>query len=167
MKLKNTLYALLAVLILIASSKIELNTNLEFLSFSLQSLVVILLAHFLYLHIALIVVLIYVAAGLIGLPVFSSADPGILALNSSSIGYLLGFFLAVIISHGKTHAFVKFIAAHFAILLCGSIGLILVKDLSLNAAMKNGLLVFIPAAIVKSLIAFLIVRAKAFFASQS
>jgi len=146
----------LGVLILVLSSKVDIESALPILSFSLQSLVIVLLPQVVGLRNALLVVTAYTTLGLAGLEVFSSSPSGLDLLSSAGIGYILGFIPAMLIVGERVASWkiliVRMYVAHLVILTCGCLGLILVRNLSISQSILVGVLPFLLMAFVKSVI---------------
>ncbi len=161
----------LAILALAMSSKIEWDPGLSWLSISLQSLVLMLVPRIVGRDAALWVVLLYLVLGFCGLPVFSSSPGGLALLSSPGLGYLLGFFPAVLIAACAPTGFFRrvlaFFWAHVVILFCGVLGLYINLDVALTTSLVDGALVFVPGGIVKSLLAALILTALGEFTPRS
>ncbi len=141
--------------LLVLSSKIELDVGLPYMSFSLQSLVLIMLCPALGVARCCLIVISYLLMGWAGLPVFSSSPGGVDLLQSPGLGYLLGFLPAALIpGHPVTwwRSLMEMMAAHVLILLCGSMGLVILLDITISRALIDGALVFTPGAMIKSVL---------------
>tara|TARA_X000001036_G_C20487046_1_gene728204 strand:+ start:241 stop:816 length:576 start_codon:yes stop_codon:yes gene_type:complete len=97
--LKNLFYIILGTAILALSSKIKI--PFYPVPMTMQTFVVILLGLVLGWKIGLATIFLYILEGLLGLPVFSGTPEkgvGLAYLVGPTMGYLIGFFLAVFIS---------------------------------------------------------------------
>lgn len=102
----------------------------------------------------------FLALGLIGIPVLAGGRTTLSALAGPSIGYLVGYILSAIVAGLIAYAFINkkigvrtagFILAGVAALLvqyvCGSIGLVLRADMTVGAAAAAQLAFIIPDAV--------------------
>ncbi len=103
---------------------------------------------------------IYIALGIIGLPVFTGYGSGILYLLGPTGGYLFGFIVASVFlartlkySGNMLVSFVLFSLGSMLILLTGTIWLHLVLRVNFTKAFLFGFLPFVTGDIFKSLIA--------------
>ena len=97
--MKNLFYIILGTAILALSSKIKI--PFYPVPMTMQTFVVILLGLVLGWKIGLATIFLYILEGLLGLPVFSGTPEkgvGLAYLVGPTMGYLIGFFLAVFIS---------------------------------------------------------------------
>jgi len=113
-----------------------------------------------------IALLIFIAAGLLGAPVF--VIPGIGVFNTPLGGYIIGYFLAALISglicglpnisEKKVRPFflMRLIIASLSgfaiILICGSVYLMFLNSMSLNAALIAGVVPYIAGDLIKFVI---------------
>jgi biotin transport system substrate-specific component len=116
--------------------------------------------------------LLYLAAGLIGLPVFSGGRSGLAHLMGPTGGYIIGFVLAAVVAGlaargagtpGWFRVLALGTAAMAAVYVPGLIQLKLVLDLTWAKTLAVGLLPFVPGAVAKILVAaavFLYMRRK-------
>jgi len=152
----------LGVLILTAASRVEV--PVEPVPFTLQTLAVILAGMLLGWRMGLLTVLVWLAAGAAGLPVFSGGSGGWQKFAGETGGYLAGFPLGALVSgwlaergwNGRkpVHAFAAALIGHAFCLLPGAAWLS--TFIGRNAAVEQGLLPFLPGAILKSLAAVLV-----------
>ena len=145
-----------AISLLILSSKIEIDAGLSYLSFSLQSLIVVLLCPLLGPAKTIVVITIYLLLGWAGLPVFSSSPGGAELLQSAGLGYLIAFLPASLLPGVyKTwwRSMAEMLLSHICILICGAVGLILALSVPVLPAIRDGALVFLPGALIKSALA--------------
>jgi biotin transport system substrate-specific component len=131
---------------------------------TLQSLAVVLAGAVLGTRLGVASMALYLAAAALGLPVLSDGRSGMAALTGSTAGYLVGFLLAAWASgeaarRGWLRRPAPGIAllslAHLLILLPGAAWL--ARDLGWADALSGGFTPFLPGAVVKSAVAWLIV----------
>jgi len=128
-----------------------------------QSFAILIIGYFLSWRLALIAVLIYIICGVIGLPVFAEASSGLDKLIGKSGGYLIGFLPAVFVvskwEYGKFNDLIitlqTLIFSTGIILLFGVLRLSM--DLGLPMAIEYGLKPFWIGAIIKILLALLVI----------
>ena len=110
--------------------------------------------------------IVYVALGLIGLPVFAGGKAGLGVLVGPTGGYLVGFIagaylIGFLVSlkerPGLVWLVISMILGHVVIYALGTAQLAFVAKLSVSKALAVGVLPFIPGDIVKILAASLIV----------
>ncbi len=104
--------------------------------------------------------LLYVTIGIAGLPVFTNAGAGLLYLAGPTGGYLIGFMLAAAFlgrilpqKRSLRRCLVFFSLAACAIYSCGLIWLVAFHGFSLAGAFFAGVVPFLPAEVVKVVIA--------------
>ena len=145
------------VLALAAASRVEV--PIEPVPFTLQTLAVILAGMLLGWRWGLVTVLVWLAAGAVGLPVFSGGTGGWERFLGPTGGYLAGFPLAAAASgwlaekgwdgRRPVHAFAAALIGHGCCLLPGAAWL--ATSIGRNDAIRDGLLPFLPGAILKSI----------------
>lgn len=110
-----------------------------------------------------IAVLLYLAIGAIGAPIFAGGASGISHFFDGSAGYLVGFLIATLFvgwlkTKGYDRTFarstISFLIGHCIILTCGFIFIWYLRDF--NTAYHYGLKPFIFAALLKSLLGGLV-----------
>lgn len=154
--LDNFIQLLLGVFILFASAQIII--PIKPVPITLQTLMISLIG-FTYKPLqALITVITYIAAGIIGFPMFAKFGYGLTHLTGMSGGYLIGFTLAApLIAWLYKYTSDR----RWSILICCIIGHIIIYSLGviwlsafigLKDALQNGLLVYIPTGILKIII---------------
>ena len=129
---------------------------------TLQVLLIAFVGLFLGPRTAVLAVILYLLAGAVGLPIFAGGKAGLGVLFGPSGGYLVGFlFLAFIAGlarkTGTVGTLVGLVVAVTACHACGIIGMSLTLNKTLVQAFYMGL-VFVPADLVKVLLAFLFWR---------
>ena len=159
---------LLSLLVAIAgvavASQIEIPLGL--VPITLQSFAVILVGFLLGSGLGFVAIAIWLAAGAAGLPVFADGEGGIGHLTGPTAGYLLAFpFAAALAGYGvrKTTGqrnagvglFLLAIAAHAIILAAGAWWLS--TKIGAAAALKNGVIPFLPGAALKSAVAAMLI----------
>lgn len=108
-------------------------------------------------------VLLYLLLGGLGLPLFSNFSGGYEILLGPSLGYFVGFiFAAFLIGKWKENKtigfgqqFLSFLLGTILILICGMLGL--VRYLSTSDAFTKGVLPFLAGALVKVLLAAILI----------
>ncbi len=148
-----------SMLVLIASARFTIDVGLD-VPVSMQSLAVCLIAYFD--RYAVYVVLVYLLIGGLGLPVFADGAAGWDTLFGNSCGYLVGFVLAALymrysLSYGSSLTYILQVltVATIVILASGFAWLAIIKSASI--AWTYGVLPYVPGAVVKVIIAWLIV----------
>ncbi|WP_199792349.1 biotin transporter BioY [Allosphingosinicella vermicomposti] len=139
------------------SSRVEI--PVEPVPFTLQTLAVLLTGALLGWRLGALTVLIWLALGALGLPVFSGGAGGWQRFLGPTAGYLAGFPLAALAMGWLTqqgwngrkpvHAFVAALIGHAICLIPGALWLS--TSVGRHAAIQDGLLPFLPGAILKSL----------------
>lgn len=129
---------------------------------TLQVLLIAFVGLFLGPRTAVLAVILYLLAGAVGLPIFAGGKAGLGVLFGPSGGYLVGFlFLAFIAGlarkTGTIGTLVGLVVAVAACHACGIIGMSLTLNKTLVQAFYMDL-VFVPADLVKVLLAFLFWR---------
>lgn len=129
---------------------------------TLQVLLIAFAGLFLGPRTAVLAVILYLLAGAVGLPIFAVGKAGLGVLFGPSGGYLVGFlFLAFIAGlarkTGTVGTLVGLVVAVAACHACGIIGMSLTLNKTLVQAFYMDL-VFVPADLVKVLLAFLFWR---------
>ncbi|MDD2573416.1 MAG: biotin transporter BioY [Bacillota bacterium] len=125
---------------------------------TMQELAVCLAAAILGSRLALLSQLIYIAVGIIGMPVFSGGTAGLARLMGPTGGYITGFLLASYVI-GKIveqrplptirRTFLAMLCGLLLIYTCGMLQLSLVTGITLKAAFLSGVIPFIGIAIIK------------------
>lgn len=146
---------------------------------TLQTLVVILAALHLGPRWGVLSMLIYVLVGAIGAPVFSKGGAGLAVILGQSGGYILGFILSQPViarcvrrSDGSPRGWgaivLASLAGHAVVFAIGVPWLYVVRTIGTDSALEaltwkdaiyGGFIVFIPATLLKTIIAVLIARA--------
>ena len=153
---------LAAVAALTFSSRVEI--PMQPVPFTLQTLAVVLAGGLLGWRLGLLAVLTWLALGAAGLPIFSGGSGGWEKFMGPTGGYLAGFPLAAaamgwLVEKGWNgrkpfHAFAGVLIAHAACLLPGVFWLS--TFMGRSEAVRDGLLPFLPGAILKSVAAVLV-----------
>lgn len=129
-----------------------------------QTLAVLLAGAFLGFTRGTFAVGLYLVAGAVGLGVFADGASGVGTLLGPSGGYLIGFWVAAAITGyaadrgvlgGPAAALAAMIAGHAAILAVGAT--LLAARVGFVAAWFNGVAPFLPGAVVKSVLAAVVV----------
>jgi biotin transport system substrate-specific component len=134
--------------------------------FTLQTMLVLLSGAFLGSRNGAYSQVLYLAAGIIGLPVYAGYSFGIAKLFGPTGGYLLSFPFAAfltgyIIEKNKSSiaVFISFLVAGFLILLTGSLYLSVFLNGNIKQSMFSGLLIFSVWDLIKITAAFSIYKA--------
>jgi biotin transport system substrate-specific component len=113
-------------------------------------------------------VLLYLAVGLAGAPVFTDAGSGVGHILGPTGGYLIGFVLAAAVAGGMARhrldrsigaALVSMLLASAVIYACGVMGLMAVTGASLTRAIELGVAPFLMADAVKAIAAAIVLPA--------
>lgn len=126
----------------------------------------------------------YLVAGVLGLPVFAGGSGGLAHFASPSGGYLIGYFLAALISGLAVLLFGKLainkvktklawwqygiasVLGFATILVVGALGLMIIARMGLEKALLAGVLPFIPGDALKVVLATLISHKLASFVAS-
>ena len=133
---------------------------------SLQTMFVLLAGFILGPRGGALAVLLYLAAGLIGLPVFAGGKSGLAAFLGPTGGFLLGFAPGAMIAGAARRdpvrplpALLAYAAASTAVMLTlGTVQLAALLQISIGKALAVGVVPFLPGAVVKCLGAAFIYR---------
>lgn len=154
-----SLSALFAALLSVSAL---ISIPLASVSFTLQSLVVMLMGLLLSRKIALASILTYLFLGLIGLPVFSSGRAGLMVLFGPTGGYLFGFVFALYFMTSVSFKgffpklLVTLLGGIWVVYTAGVIGLILTLNLGFMEAISIGVIPFIGFDLIKAYLAVVI-----------
>ncbi|MDD2420816.1 MAG: biotin transporter BioY [Heliobacteriaceae bacterium] len=152
-----TLSALIAAIIFI-SAQIAFPLPFSPVPVTLQVFTVLLFPLILPARIAVTGICVYLALGLIGLPVFAGVSGGIGILLTPKGGYLLGFLLATIVISQLAKLWPRSdlirnlllsLVGLGVIYVCGVTGMVLTLNISLAKALVLGLWPFLPGDLVK------------------
>ena len=120
---------------------------------TLQSAAVLLAGFYLSAPLAAAAMVLYVAAGLAGVPVFA---PGSLGLAGATGGYIVGFVLGAVVvalMRGRSDGIGRLVSAGacgtLVIFACGVLWQVAFFDISAMAAWTGGVLPFLPKAVVQ------------------
>lgn len=152
----------LALLIISA----QLTIPLPFIPLTLQTLVLGLIASILPLSYSLKTIGSYLLLGALGLPVFANAKGGLGVFVSVTGGYLVGFLVyvlvvAVLLKRNRSLLNLSFsnLLGAFLQLVCGSLGMMFVSQITFKQAFLLGTVPFILPGIVKIVLVVLLVKA--------
>ena len=120
----------------------------------------------------------YILAGVIGLPVFAGANAGLGVLLGPTGGFLVGFPLAAVtiglVAHGIflgpidevpiPRLVAALVAGGVVIYACGAVGFSLVQAINIGSAVSAVVIPFLPVAAVKMIAVVAIVRSDAIIA---
>tara|TARA_R110000782_G_scaffold102243_2_gene189223 strand:- start:3661 stop:4287 length:627 start_codon:yes stop_codon:yes gene_type:complete len=141
---------------------------------TLQTLMVLLCALALGPRLGMASMLVYIIAGIVGVPLFAEGEAGLVTILGQTGGYLLGFVLCQPVAHaiirrpdasvrGWGSVVVAGLAVHAVVFAIGVPWLYLVRNLdpqadpiTLGRAVFGGFVVFIPGTIIKVAIATLL-----------
>lgn len=141
---------------------------------TLQTLMVLLCALALGPKLGMASMLVYIAAGIVGVPLFAEGEAGLVTILGQTGGYLLGFVACQPVAHaiirrpdgavrGWGSVVVAGLAVHAVVFAIGVPWLYLVRNLdpqadpiTLGRAVFGGFVVFIPGTVIKVAIATLL-----------
>jgi len=158
----SSLWGLAAVIVGIAllAWSAQLSIPIQPVPITLQSYVLITLAALMGWQLAGLTVALYLAAGLLGLPVFSGWRSGIAMITGTSGGFIVGFLVtALLVAYlQETWArlrplplFGALALGHLVLMVLGASWL--ATKLGVPAAVQRGFLPFLPGAVVKTVAA--------------
>ncbi len=166
--MKDNFYNIIAVPIAIlfiaisAQLSIDLPKDVSAVPITGQSFAVLIIAHVLKEKWASLAVLLYLLLGIIGVPIFSDFSSGIESFTGPSMGYLIGFILAAIVT-GRLAAkgeakfsslLVQITLGTVVILVCGYLGLF--RFLDPSEAFIKGVKPYLLGAFVKIMLAVIL-----------
>ena len=134
---------------------------------TLQTLFVVLAAMCLGPRAGTLSVVLYIGAGMIGVPLFAEGEVGLAVILGQTGGYLVGFVLCQPVvglvvrrrdgsSRGWLAIVTAVLAAHAVVFAVGVPWLAIVREFSLWRAIEGGMVPFLPGMVIKSIIAVLI-----------
>jgi biotin transport system substrate-specific component len=106
--------------------------------------------------------LIYLAAGLVGFPVFTGGGSGFEYFTGATAGYLVGFVLAAALvgrlaERGQDRkvntAITAFLAGSAVIYVCGAVGLMVTASMDVTTAIAQGITPFVFGDVLKAVAA--------------
>jgi len=106
--------------------------------------------------------LLYLAAGMVGFPVFAGGSGGFEVFTGSTVGYLIGFVLAAALvgrlaergqDRNVNTAITAFLAGSAVIYLCGAIGLMATAGMDFTTAVELGVTPFVFGDLLKAVAA--------------
>ncbi len=164
--MKDVIKVIVSVVLLSIAAQVSfsLPENITTIPFTLQSLILFIIASFLRPRIFFAFILLYLLLGILGLPVFAEAGAGLDSILGNSGGFLYGFVFSgyFISSYFKTNQEVKLIScvnimiqATLVLFFFGLIHLAILKGFSV--AVNYGFLPFWKMALLKALLAAVIV----------
>ncbi len=166
----NTLgYVALAVLALVASTQFEIPLPASPIRYSAQSLAIVILGGLLGATGSFAAVVLYIAIGVLGAPVFQHGGAGWLHLMGPTGGFLIGFlpaavFMGIWMANTGTRSFIGLLTGamltHAIILTAGWVGLSLLHGPS--SAWSLGVRPFLDAALFKSILGALVLFCASF-----
>ena len=139
--LKKMIVISLLAAILSISAYLSIPLSVSNVSFTLQSLMVMIIALSMPISISFYAVGLYLLLGLIGLPVFSNGIAGLPVLLGPTGGYLFGYLFA------------SFLGGIIIVYTCGILGLMFVLDISFKQALVIGVYPFLAFDLIKVFIA--------------
>ena len=159
--LKKMIVISLLAAILSISAYLSIPLTVSNVSFTLQSLMVMIIALSMPISISFYAVGLYLLLGLIGLPVFSNGIAGLPVLLGPTGGYLFGFLIATpVIGFIKEkldylfgYLFASFFGGIMIVYTCGVLGLMFVLDISFKQALVIGVYPFLAFDLIKVFIA--------------
>lgn len=159
--LKKMIVISLLASILSISAYLSIPLSLSNVSFTLQSLIIMIIALSMPISISFYTLSLYLLLGLIGLPVFANGTAGLPVLFGPTGGYLLGFLIATpVIGLIKEkleylfgYLFASFLGGIIIVYSCGVFGLMFVLNISLKQALVIGVYPFLIFDLIKVFIA--------------
>jgi biotin transport system substrate-specific component len=155
--LRAIILVVLGTALLTGSAKI--NLPLPYVPMTLQTLAVLIIGAAYGWRLGAVTVMVYLAAGAIGLPVFAGPLGGLAPLMGPTAGYLIGFVAAAFTAGWLSERgwdrsmlllFVAMGTGHLIILGCGFAWLAFGIKLGLEKAWLVGIAPFVPASVIKS-----------------
>jgi len=155
--LRTVILVALGTALLTLSAKI--NLPLPFVPMTLQTLVVLVIGAAYGWRLGGTTVIVYLAEGAIGLPVFAGPVGGLAPLLGPTAGYLVGFVAAVVVTGWLSERgwdrsvpllFVAMGAGHIIILAAGFAWLVFGMKLGFEKAWLVGIAPFIAASVIKN-----------------
>ncbi len=169
-KIKTLSYASMLAILISLSAYIAIPLPGLSVSFTLQTLMIMIIGLSMPFDLASLSVVLYLLLGAIGLPVFSHGQAGLTTLFGPTGGYLFGFVFAVMfMSFYKTSKlWTRFLSAVVGgiilVYLFGVIGLIAILEIDIYKAVMIGVIPFIVLDSAKALIAaWFVSRYQSFF----
>lgn len=158
--------ALTAVMTAVICAVAPLSIPLGAVPFSLQTLIIPLIATVCAPSVALTATALYLLIGGLGLPVFAGYTGSFMHFLTPTGGYLIGMLLFPIVIGGLLHwrrsatmVLTSNLVAGLLQLIAGSIWLSALAGMPLQGALMTGAVAFIPALLVKTGIVFVCERA--------
>ena len=158
MKTKEMILVSMFAALTAISAQVTIPLPISPVPVTMQELAVCLAAAILGSRLAVLSQLIYIAVGIIGMPVFSGSTAGLARLIGPTGGYITGFLLSSFVI-GKIveqrplptlpGTFLAMLCGLIVIYTCGMLQLSLVLGISLKAAFISGVVPFIGMAIIK------------------
>ncbi|MAY84461.1 MAG: hypothetical protein CMP59_10050 [Flavobacteriales bacterium] len=145
-----------------AQLMIQLPEEVSVVPITGQSLAILLIMELMLWRNGLIAVALYLLLGGLGLPMFADFASGWDVVSGVAMGYFIGFLLAILLfsrqadkSKAMSKVSLRLLLATILILLCGWLGLL--KFLEPLEAFKKGILPYLPGALIKMVLAFIII----------
>ncbi len=167
---KHFISIVLWIVFIAFSARISFDIPLTEVNITGQTLSILTMAIVARPRVAIPAICIYVVLGIIGLPIFSDGNNGWSYFIGPTLGYIVGFIIAVISistiywnnkEHDWANGWISILMLHllgsFIILFCGVLRLSFIKPFI--DAMISGFTPFVLSAIVKSLLGALLVAA--------
>jgi len=145
-----------------AQLMIQLPEEVSVVPITAQTLAILLIIELMRWQNGLAAVLLYLFLGGLGLPMFADFSSGWNVLSGAAMGYFIGFLIAVLLlskwadsSKSKGPLSLRLLLASLIILLCGWLGLLRFMDLAV--AFQKGIVPYLPGALIKMVLAFIII----------
>lgn len=157
--LRDAVLAVAGIALIAVSARIHV--ALPMVPMTMQTLAVLLVAAAYGVRLGVITVVLYIAAGALGLPVFAGSAGGLAYLKGPTAGFLAGFVVAAAFTgragpYGWDRSFWRMLAvmtvAHIVILALGHLWLAYGIGLGSEKAWRVGVAPFVAGAVVKSLL---------------
>lgn len=157
--LRDAVLVVAGIALIAVSARIHV--ALPMVPMTMQTLAVLLVAAAYGVRLGVITVVLYIAAGALGLPVFAGSAGGLAYLKGPTAGFLAGFVVAAAFTaragpYGWDRSFWRMLAvmtvAHIVILALGHLWLAYGIGLGSEKAWRVGVAPFVAGAVVKSLL---------------
>ncbi len=157
--LKQMIVAAMFAAIIAVSAQIMI--NIPPVPFTLLTIAVMLTGTILPIRYTMLAVLLYLAMGLVGVPVFAGMKAGPAVMVGPTGGYLMGLLPAALFistylqffKYSKLHAIIANCLGALIILIVGAVWLKFIGNLSWDAALRSGLLLFVIPDLLKAIAA--------------
>jgi len=158
-KLKEMILASMFAAIIAVAAQIMI--NIPPVPFTLQTIAAMLTATISPRSYTIVAIILYLALGMVGVPVFAGMKSGLAILIGPTGGYLIGLIPATVFissyvgffKRNKRHAIIANMVGALIILIFGVIWFKIVANLSWEHALESGLFIFIIPELIKAILA--------------